>query len=70
MIEATVAWVIEHGAIFDLLTHPSIMHVEYPEFRAYDLICDTVNQAKDRAAIVGLDAIARCVKDRPAGSAS
>jgi peptidoglycan/xylan/chitin deacetylase (PgdA/CDA1 family) len=64
MIEASVTWVIEHGAVFDLLTHPSIMYVEDPEFRAYELICDMVNQAKDRAAIVGLDAIAQRVKLR------
>lgn len=69
MIEASVAWVIEHGAVFDLLTHPSIMYVEDPEFRAYELICDMVNQAGDRAAIVGLDAIARRVKARQAESA-
>lgn len=70
MIRASVAWVIEHGAVFDLLTHPSIMYVEDPEFRAYELICDMVNQARDRAVIVGLDAIARCVKERQAKSAS
>jgi peptidoglycan/xylan/chitin deacetylase (PgdA/CDA1 family) len=62
MIEASVTWVIQHGAVFDLLTHPSIMYVEDPEFRAYELICDMINQAKDRAAIVGLDAIAQRVK--------
>ena len=62
MIEVSVAWAIEHGAVFDLLTHPSIMYVEDPEFRAYELICDMVNQAKDRAAIVGLDAVALRVK--------
>jgi len=61
MIEASVAWAIEHRAVFDLLTHPSIMYVEDPEFRAYERICDMVNQAKNRAAIVGLDAVAQHV---------
>jgi hypothetical protein len=64
MIEASLTWVIEHGAVFDLLTHPSIMYVEDPEFRAYELICDLVNQANDRASIVGLDAIAQRVMSR------
>ena len=70
MIEASVGWVIEHRAVFDLLTHPSIMYVEDPEFRAYELICRLVNQSKGRAAIVGLDTIARRVKIRQARSAS
>ncbi|MFH1920917.1 MAG: polysaccharide deacetylase family protein [Planctomycetota bacterium] len=64
MIERSVEWTIEHRAVFDLLGHPSIMYVEDPEFRAYELICDMVNQAGGRAAIVGLDTIARRVKLR------
>jgi len=64
MIDRAVAWTIEHRAVFDLLGHPSIMYVEDPEFRAYELICDMVNQSGDRAAIVGLDTIARRVKLR------
>jgi len=70
MIEASVAWVIEHRAVFDLLTHPSIMYVEDHEFQAYELICDMVNQAKDQAAIVGLDTVAQRVQARQADSAS
>jgi hypothetical protein len=62
MIEANVRWAIEHRAVFDVLTHPSIMLCEDPEFRAYDLICDLVREANGRAAVVGLDAIARGVK--------
>jgi peptidoglycan/xylan/chitin deacetylase (PgdA/CDA1 family) len=58
MVERNVQWAIEHRGVFDLLGHPSIMYVEDPEFRTYELICDLVNQAGDRAAIVGLDTIA------------
>jgi len=59
MVERNVLWAIEHRGVFDLLGHPSIMYVEDPEFRTYELICDLVNQAGDRAAIVGLDTIAK-----------
>jgi peptidoglycan/xylan/chitin deacetylase (PgdA/CDA1 family) len=59
MVERNVQWAIEHRGVFDLLGHPSIMYVEDPEFRTYELICDLVNQAGDRAAIVGLDTIAK-----------
>jgi peptidoglycan/xylan/chitin deacetylase (PgdA/CDA1 family) len=68
MVEKAVAWTIEHGAVFDLLGHPSIMYVEDPEFRTYDLICEMVNDAGDRAAIVGLDTIAQHVKRRHAAN--
>lgn len=61
MIRRNVLWAIEHGAVFDLLTHPSIMVHEDPQFRAYELICDLVNQSKGRAAVVGLDTIARSI---------
>lgn len=62
MIERAVAWTIDHGAMFDLLSHPSIMYVEDPEFRAYELICDMVNAAGDRAVVVGLDVLAQRAK--------
>ena len=65
MVERNVQWAIEHRGVFDLLGHPSIMYVEDPEFRTYELICDLANQAGDRAAIVGLDTIAkRVAKER------
>lgn len=64
MIKAAVSRTIEDRGVFDLLGHPSIMHVEDPEFRTYDLICDLVDRAGGRAAIVGLDTIARRVKLR------
>ncbi|NUQ61978.1 MAG: polysaccharide deacetylase family protein [Pirellulales bacterium] len=59
MVEHNVRWAIDHGGVFDLLTHPSIMVVEDPEFRAYELICDLVGASSGRARIVGLDEIAK-----------
>jgi hypothetical protein len=59
MIEANVRWAIEHRAVFDLLTHPSIMMCEDPEFRAYELVGDLVKQSGGQAEIVGLDTIAK-----------
>ena len=54
-----VEWAIEHRAAYDFLGHPSCLYVTDPEFRAIDLICDLVRKAGDRAAIVGLDTLAR-----------
>jgi hypothetical protein len=62
MIRRNVGWAIEHGGVFDLLTHPSIMCVEDPKCETYDLVCDLVAQSRGRAAIVGMDAIARHVR--------
>jgi len=62
MIEANVRWAIEHRAVFDLLSHPSIMVCEDPEFRAYELICDLVRESNGRAAILGLDWVANRIK--------
>jgi peptidoglycan/xylan/chitin deacetylase (PgdA/CDA1 family) len=62
MIEADVRWAIEHRAVFDLLTHPSIMLCEDPEFRAYELVGDLAQQSPGRAAIVGLDTIAKLIR--------
>ena len=50
MIERAVSRVIEERAVFDLLGHPSIMQVEDPQFRTYELICRLVKQAGDRSA--------------------
>ena len=43
MIEVCVQWAIDNRAVFDLLTHPSLMYVEDPKFKAFTLICDMVN---------------------------
>ncbi|MGC6446888.1 MAG: polysaccharide deacetylase family protein [Rubripirellula sp.] len=57
-IRQCVEWTIENQAVFDFLCHPSIMHVEDPELKAVRLICDLVNQASDKAEVVGLSKIA------------
>lgn len=62
-IRRCVTWAIDRGAVFDFLAHPSCLLVEDPEFRSIDLICDLVDSAKDRAAIVDLETIARRVAE-------
>jgi peptidoglycan/xylan/chitin deacetylase (PgdA/CDA1 family) len=57
-IRRAVTWAIEHGAVFDLLCHPSVMYPSDPEFKTFDLICDLVQEAGDRARLVTLDEIA------------
>ena len=64
MIEKCVGWAIENRAVFDLLTHPSLMYVEDPKFQSYELICDMVQASGGHAAIVGLDVIAERAKRR------
>jgi hypothetical protein len=58
-IRAGLGWAIEHRKVYDFLSHPSCLYVTDPKFRAIDLICEMVNDAKDRAEIVDLDAVAR-----------
>ncbi|MEX2120842.1 MAG: polysaccharide deacetylase family protein [Pirellulales bacterium] len=58
-VRLAVSWAIDHGAVFDFLGHPSCLYVTDPEFRAVKLICDLVEAAGPRAAIVDLDRIAR-----------
>lgn len=57
-IRLAVEWAIDTGGVFDLLAHPSCLVVEDPTFETIKLICDLVNSAGERAAIVGLDTIA------------
>jgi hypothetical protein len=61
-----VSWAIEHRAVFDLLCHPSVLYPNDPEFRVFDLVCDLVQKAGERAAIVDLDSIAKQVLERTA----
>jgi hypothetical protein len=63
-IRLAMAWVIEQGAVFDFLAHPSCLGVVDPEFRAIDLICDLVDQSNGRAEIVTLDVIANRARKR------
>jgi len=57
-IRASIEWAIANNAVFDFLGHPSCLLVTDPKFRTIDLICDLIEAAKDRAAIVDLEAIA------------
>lgn len=59
-----VNWAIEKRAVFDFLSHPSALGVVDPEFRAIDLICQAVQEARSRAAIVALNAIAERTRRR------
>jgi peptidoglycan/xylan/chitin deacetylase (PgdA/CDA1 family) len=54
-----VEWAIEHRAVFDLLSHPSVLYPNDPEFKVIELVCDLVKKAGDRAAIVDLNTIAK-----------
>ncbi len=53
---------IRTGSVFDFLAHPSCLLVEDPTFETVKLICDLVKAAGDKAALVGLDAIAKSVE--------
>jgi peptidoglycan/xylan/chitin deacetylase (PgdA/CDA1 family) len=57
-IREAVTWAIDTSGVFDFLAHPSCLVVEDPNFESIKLICELVRRAGDRAAIVGLDAIA------------
>ncbi len=54
-------WVIDNGATFDFLGHPSCLYLVDPQFRAVELIVDVVRKAGDRARLVSLEEIARRV---------
>jgi len=60
-IRQSLTWVIENGAVFDFLAHPSCLYVVDPEFKTIDMICEMVAEAGNRASIVSLDEIARRV---------
>lgn len=59
-----VEWAIENRACYDFLAHPSCLVVEDPQFEAVKLICELVRKAGNKAAIVGLDAIAARAQPR------
>ncbi|QDT45824.1 Polysaccharide deacetylase [Gimesia alba] len=63
-VELCIQQAIEQGGVFDFLCHPSIMYVEDPQFETVKLICNLVNQAGDRAEIVGLSDIAKRVSKK------
>jgi hypothetical protein len=61
-IRLSVEQVIKRQAVFDFLAHPSCLYVVDPEFRAIELICKLVQEARARAALVDLGTIARRVR--------
>jgi polysaccharide deacetylase len=61
-IRLALDWVIRERATFDFLAHPSCLGIMDPEFRAIDLICDTVARSEGAAEIVTLDQIAGTFK--------
>lgn len=58
-VRTGVEWAIERGAVFDLLTHPSVLYPMDPNFKVVELVCDLVKKAGDRAAIVDLGTMAQ-----------
>lgn len=58
-IRLSAEWAIENGKVFDFIAHPSCLVVEDPKFETIKMICDLANQAKDKAEIVDLGAIAK-----------
>jgi hypothetical protein len=67
-IRLGVEWAIENRAVFDLLSHPSVLYPNDPEFKVIDLVCDLVRKAGDRAALVDLNRIARRAAVKRKGS--
>jgi peptidoglycan/xylan/chitin deacetylase (PgdA/CDA1 family) len=57
-IKRALTWVIDNGATFDFLAHPSCMYVVDPHFRTVEMICEMAKKAGDRAGLVSLDSIA------------
>ena len=63
-IRMGVEWAIENRAVYDFLSHPSCLYVTDPKMEVFDLICNLVKKAGDRAVLVSLDTIAERVKSR------
>jgi len=63
-LRAALGWVIENGAVFDFLSHPSVIGVEDPGFETIDMILDIVKSAGDRVAIVDPEIIGHRVRWR------
>jgi peptidoglycan/xylan/chitin deacetylase (PgdA/CDA1 family) len=57
-VRLAVQEAVRTGGCFDFLAHPSCLVVEDPTFETVKLICDLVKDAGDKAAVVGLDAMA------------
>ena len=58
-LRKAITWTIENGAVFDLLTHPSVLVVMDPKFEALEMVCDLVEEAGNNARLAGLDELAK-----------
>lgn len=58
-VKSSLEWCIEHGTVWDFLSHPSALGVADPKFEIIDLIIDTVRRAGPRARLVRLDTVAQ-----------
>lgn len=58
-VEAGLDWCIEHGKVWDFLSHPSALGVADPNFEIVDLIIERVKRAGKRARLVRLDEVAK-----------
>jgi peptidoglycan/xylan/chitin deacetylase (PgdA/CDA1 family) len=65
-LRLALEWVIDNGAVFDFLAHPSCLYVTDPDFKAIELICATVRKAGDRAALATLGDLAGRARKAPA----
>jgi peptidoglycan/xylan/chitin deacetylase (PgdA/CDA1 family) len=52
-----VTWAIENRGVFDFLAHPSCLLVADPRFQVLELICDLVQKADGKAAVVDLERV-------------
>ena len=64
-LRLSLEWVLDNGAVFDFLGHPSCLYVMDPEFKAIEMICTMTRKAGDRAALVDLRDIADSLKTAP-----
>jgi peptidoglycan/xylan/chitin deacetylase (PgdA/CDA1 family) len=64
-LRLALEWVLDNGAVFDFLAHPSCLYVMDPEFKAIETICAMTRKASDRAALVDLRDIADSLRTNP-----
>jgi hypothetical protein len=64
-LRLALEWVLDNGAVFDFLAHPSCLYVMDPEFKAIETICAMTRKASDRAALVDLRDIATSLRTNP-----
>ena len=58
----SVEWAIRERAAFAFLSHPSVLYVKDPEFRAVEMICDLARQAGNRAVLTDMATIGQRAK--------